>query len=69
MELDPFSMKCNELAYIVLCGVCGFGLASGSTFYNIIFYVSAWMVNRCGLSCTEIAGFSLGLDFHVGMET
>ena len=69
VELDHFSMKCNELPCDVHCGVCGFGTASGSTFYNIHFCVAALLENRCVLSCTEIAGLSLGFDFHVGMET
>ena len=68
VELDNFSMKCNELSCDVHCGVCGFGTASGSTFYNIHFCVAALLENRCEFSCTEIAGFSLGLHFHVGMK-
>ena len=68
VKLDHFFMKCNELPCDVHCGVCGFGTASGSTFYNIHFCVAALLKNRCEFSCTEIAGFSLGLPFHVGME-
>ena len=68
VELDDFSMKCNELSCNVHCRVCGFGMASGSTFCNTHFCVAALLENRCVLSCTEIAGFSLGLHFHVGME-
>ena len=68
VELDHFSVKCNELSCSVHCGVCGFCTASGSTFYHLHFCVAALLENRCVLSCTEIAGFSLGLHFHVGME-
>ena len=68
VELDHFSMNCNELSCDVHCGDCGFGRASGSTFYNIHFCVAALLENRCALSCTEIAGFSLGCHFHVDME-
>ena len=60
-ELGPVSMKCNELSCNMLCGVSGFGMTSGSTFYNIHFCVSALLENRFRFSCTEIAGFSLGL--------
>lgn len=68
VELGHFSVKCNELSYNVHCGVCGFGMVSGSTFYNIYFCVAALLDNRCVLSCTEIAGFCFGLHLHVGME-
>ena len=68
VELGQFSVKCNELSYNVHCGVCGFGMVSGSTFYNIHFCVAALLDNSCVLSCTEIAGFSFGLHLHVGME-
>ena len=68
VELDHFSMKCNELSCDVHCGVCGFGTASGSTFYNIHFCGAALVEKRCARSCTEIAGFSLGFHFHVDME-
>ena len=68
VELYHFSVKCNELSCSVHCGVCGFCTASGSTFYHLHFCVAALLENRCVLSCTEIAGFSLGLHFHVGME-
>ena len=68
VELDHLFMKCNEFSWNVLCAFCEFGIVSGSSFYNTHFCVSALLDNRCGLSCTEIAGLSLGLHFHVGME-
>ena len=57
-----------ELSCNVLCGVNGFGMASGSAFYNIHFCVSVLLENWCVLYCTESAGFSSGPDFHVDME-
>ena len=68
VDLEHLSMKCKEFFCNVLCAVCGFGMVSGSSCYNIHFCVSALLDNSCGLSCTEIAGFSSGLHFHVCME-
>ena len=69
MDLGLYSLECNKLSKIVLCGVCGFGMTSGSPFYNIHCRVSVLMENRCGVSCTELAGLSVELPFHVSMET
>ena len=36
---------------------------------NIDCRVSVLLENRCGVSCTELAGSSMELAFYVGMET
>ena len=46
MDLGLYSLECNKLSKIVLCGVCGFGMTSGSPFYNIHCRVSVLMENR-----------------------
>ena len=53
----------------MLWSVCGFGMVSGSPFYNIHCHVSVLLKNRCGVSCTGLAASSMELAFHVGMET
>ena len=34
MELDLFSMKCNEVSSSEFQGVCGFGVTLGSLYFN-----------------------------------
>ena len=54
---------------IVIWGVCGFGMVSCVPFYNIHYCVSVLPENICGFSCTELAGSSMHIAFHVDMET
>ena len=45
MELDLFSLECNEVSSSEFFGVCGFGMALGSLSFNAQGCVSALLKN------------------------
>ena len=52
VELDLFSLKCNEGSSSEFWGVYGFGMALGSLYFNAHGYVPALLENKRGLSCS-----------------
>lgn len=69
VDLDLFSMECNELSTNVFLCVCGFDMTSGSPFDGIQCCFPVLLENMHGLSCTELACSFMELDFCVTMET
>ena len=45
VELDLFSMKCNEVSSSEFQGVCGFGVTLGSLYFNAQGCVSTLLEN------------------------
>ena len=52
VELDLFSLECNEVSSSVLRDVCGFGVTLGSLYIDTQGYVLVLLENLCGLSCS-----------------
>ena len=52
MELDLFSMKCNEVSSSEFQGVCGFGVTLGSLYFEAQGYVPVLLENLCGMFCS-----------------
>ena len=53
MELDLFSLECNEVSSSEFWGVYGFGMALGSLSFNAQGCVPALLENKRGMSCFE----------------
>ena len=45
VELDLFSLECNEVSSSEFCGVYGFGMALGSLYFNVQGCVPALLEN------------------------
>ena len=43
VELDLFSLECNEVSSSEFLGVCGFGMALGSLYFNAYGCVLAFL--------------------------
>ena len=56
VELDLFSLKCNEVSSSEFWSVCRFGMALGSLFFNAQGCVPALLENLHCLSCSGIVG-------------
>jgi len=52
VELDLFSLECNEVSSSVLRDVCGFGVTLGSLYIDTQGYVLALLENLHGMSCS-----------------
>ena len=52
MELDLFSLECNEVSISVFSDVSGFGVTLGSVYIEAQGYVSVLLENLCGISCS-----------------
>ena len=52
VELDLFSLKCNEVSSREFWGVYGFGMALGSMSFNAQGWVPPLMENLLGMSCS-----------------
>ena len=52
MELDLFSLECNEVSSSVFSDVSGFGVTLGSVYIEAQGYVSVLLENLCGISCS-----------------
>ena len=52
VELDLFSLECNEVSSSEFFGVCGFGMALGSLYFSSWGCVLVLLENWCGLSCS-----------------
>ena len=68
VELDLFSLECNEVSSSEVWGVYGFGIAFGSLSFNAqgVFLLCC----RNGVVCLalELVGSWVELGFCVGME-
>ena len=53
VELDLFSLECNEVSSSEFWGVYGFGVSLGSLYFNAYGYVPALLENYLGMSCSE----------------
>ena len=52
MELDLFSLECNEVSSSEFWGVFGFGMVLGNLTFNVQCCVPVLLENYCGMSCT-----------------
>ena len=52
VELDLFSLECNEVPTSEFWGVYGFGMALGSLSFNAQGWVPPLMENLLGMSCS-----------------
>ena len=53
VELDLFSLKCNEVSSSEFWGVYGFGVTFGCLYFCAQGYVPALLENYLGMSCSE----------------
>ena len=68
MELDLFSLECNEVSSSEFWGVYGFGMALGSLSFNAHVCVPALLENYLGCLALELVGSWVELGFKVGTE-
>ena len=69
LELDLFSLECNEVSSSDSWGVCVLGIALGSLSFNFRFLLLfCWRISVMCL-VLELVGFSVELGFSVGKET
>ena len=52
MELDLFSLECNEVSSSGFGDVYGFGVTLGNLYFNAQGCVPALLENLCGMSCS-----------------
>ena len=52
VELDFFSLECNEVSSNELLDVSGFGITMGSLCIEVEGYVPVLLENLCGMSCS-----------------
>ena len=71
VELDLFSLECNEVSSSEFWGVCGFGMTLGSLYFNaqgcVNISLHFWRVSVVCLAL-ELVGSWVELGFSVGME-
>ena len=53
VELDLFSLECNEMSSSEFWGVCGFGVTFGPLYFNAQSYVPVFWGKYLGMSCSE----------------
>ena len=68
VELDFFSLGCNEVSSSVFCDVSGFGVTLGSLYIKAQGYVSVLLENLRGISSCRTCWLLGVLGFSVGME-
>ena len=68
VELDFFSLECNEVSSSEFSDVCRFGMTLGSLYIEAQGYVPVLLENLCGMSWLELAGSWVVLGFSVGMK-
>ena len=56
MELDFFSLECNEVSSKELRDVSGFGVTLGSLYIEVQGYVPVLLENLHGMSCSGTVG-------------
>ena len=52
VELDFFSLECNEVSSNEFCDVKGFAVSFGSLYIEVQGYVPVLLENLCGMSCS-----------------
>ena len=52
VELDFFSLECNEVSSNEFCDVSEFGVTLGSLYIEVQGYVPVLLENLCGMSCS-----------------
>ena len=52
VKLDRFSLECNEVSSSQFWVVCGFGVALGSHYFNVLGCTPVFLANYHGVSCT-----------------
>ena len=52
VELDLFSLECNEVSSSEFWSVYGLGMALGSLYFKVKGCVPALLENVCGMSCS-----------------
>ena len=68
VELDFFSLECNEVSSNGLWDVSGFGVTLGSLYVEAQGYIPVLLENLHGMSCSGTCWLSGGVWFNVGME-
>ena len=69
MELDFFSLECNEVSSNEFCSVYGLGMALGSTSFKVHgCFLFFWRINIVCLAL-ELVGSWVELGVSLGMET
>ena len=53
VELDLFSLECNDVSSLEFWGVCGFGVTFGSLYFCDLGYVLVLLENELGMSCSD----------------
>ena len=64
VELDFFSLECNEMSSDELGDVNGFGVTLGSLYIEVQGYVPVLQQNLYGMSCSETCWPLGGAWFH-----
>ena len=68
MELELFSLKCNDVSSDEFWGVCGFGMALDSLSFNAQGCVPAFLENKHGMSCCGTCWLLGGVWFQCRCE-
>ena len=69
VELDLFSLECNEVSSSEFLGVYGFGMALGSLSFNAqVAFLLCWRISMVCLAL-ELVDSWVDLGFSVGIET
>jgi len=69
VELDLFSLECNEVSSREFWGVYGLGMDWGRLYFNAQGCVPALLENSHDTSCSGTSWLLGGVGFSVGMET
>ena len=64
VELDFFSLECNEVSSSEFCDVYAFGVALGSLYIKAQVYVPGLLDNLCGMSCSGTCWLLSGAWFQ-----
>ena len=68
MELNLFSLECNEVSSSEFWGVFGFGVTFGSRILMLrVMFLCCWRINLVCLAL-KLVGSWMELGFSVGME-
>ena len=64
VELDFFSLECNEVSSSEFWDVCGLGMTLTSWYIEAWGYVPVLLMNLCGMSCSGICWLLGGAWFE-----
>ena len=64
VEMDFFSLECNEVSSSEFCDVYAFGVALGSLYIKAQVYVPVLLDNLCGMSCSGTCWLLSGAWFQ-----